>query len=646
MEEVTARDVYNYDSWLFFGTFCVGVSILRYIQIQLLQTLSRSKYAERTRITKSPIINEKQLERESVWPQGFLIDLAAMFFVFYFDCFKGMEMFQWKAIFVQLIFHCTVVEFLYYWFHRALHVGWLFKKYHAYHHASINTEPTTSLSFEVGERLAYTVLFAFTPIASYYLGYQSYITFAIQMLWFDLQNGLGHINFEFLPCWFYESPLAAIWYSPSYHSIHHTRFKKNFSLFMPWPDLLFGTCDMARTTDVFYQAIDQSPPPPLTMEELAPKDFAFVVHAVDVSSFYHSKVYFPCCFLSNKQYFYRWWMNLLLPATCLFYIYHGYFNKGYHLEDSYVFDCGVDEDGNPRRLQGQTYIVHNPGLDYLLPFKYKQLNRRISGSIMEAQRRNVRVCGLAALNKAEWLNHGGSDIVRGLGDQLNRSIVTHGDTLTSAVVLQNILSLRARNYWNHSVFMIGATSKIGRVVCLALASRKIKVYMFTQSEPRFREIRDEAGEFAEYLVQCTKLSEGIASDLWVTGKYEPSGQTLLDAIPRNTTVLNFAVPDPLSAKLVASRPDIVHLDGGFLAYDTSKTTMNFSLLLPPGILYACMVGCIVHSAMKMPNNEIGPVKLEELDVYWEAAVKCGFFLPRASSFLAPINIPERRIVEV
>jgi len=316
------------------------------------------------------------------------------------------------------------------------------------------------------------------------------------------------------------------------------------------------------------------------------------------------------------------------------------------LEDEYQWDCGVDDEGNPRKLIGQTFIVHNPGLDYLLPFKYKQLNRRISGSILDAQRRNTRVVGLAALNKAEWLNHGGADIVRNLGDQLNRSLVTHGDTLTSAVVLQNILLLRAKGFWKHSIFMIGATSKIGRVVCLALAARKITVYMFTQSAPRFQEIRDEAGEYGEYLIQCTKLIEGEQSDLWVTGKYEPSGMELLNGIPQNTTVLNFAVPDPLSEKLVKSRPDIIHLDGGFLAYDTNKTSINFSLLLPPGILYACMVGCIVHSAMKFPKNEIGPVKLEELDMYWENALKCGFFLPRPSSFLKPITLPERRIQEV
>ena len=83
-----------------------------------------------------------------------------------------------------------------------------------------------------------------------------------------------------------------------------------------------------------------------------------------------------------------------------------------------------------------------------------------------------------------------------------------------------------------------------------------------------------------------------------------------------------------------------------MAYDVSKTTMNFSLLLPQGILYACMVGCVVHAAMKFPKNEIGPVKLEELDIYWENALKCGFFLPRATSFLAPVNIPERRVLEV
>ena len=234
-----------------------------------LVALGRSEYAEKTRITHKPTITEKQHDRESVWPNGFLIDIAASLFVYYFGCFQHMPLFDWRGIPVQFLVHITVVEFIYYWVHRILHWGWIYKKYHQYHHASINTEPTTSISFEFGERLVYTILFSITPIMTYYLGYQSHIAFAYQLLWFDFQNGCGHINFEFLPRWFIDTPLFYFWYSPSYHSIHHTRFKKNYSLFMPWPDMLFGTAEMKLCKEIFVKALDGNPtaPPPNIVAE-------------------------------------------------------------------------------------------------------------------------------------------------------------------------------------------------------------------------------------------------------------------------------------------------------------------------------------------------------------------------------------------
>jgi aldehyde decarbonylase len=227
--------------------------------MKLMVTVGRSKFAEQTRITSRPPITEKQIERESVWQYGYVPDILAAMLVFYFGCFNNMPWFDWRAIFVQFLIHITIVEFIYYWAHRILHFGWIYKRYHQYHHASINTEPTTSVSFEMGERIVYTILFSVTPILSYYLGYQSYITFAYQLLWFDFQNGCGHINFEFFPKWLIDTPLWYFWYTASYHSIHHTKFKKNYSLFMPWPDMLFGTADMKLTRDVFTKALEGTP---------------------------------------------------------------------------------------------------------------------------------------------------------------------------------------------------------------------------------------------------------------------------------------------------------------------------------------------------------------------------------------------------
>jgi len=449
-----------------------------------------------------------------------------------------------------------------------------------------------------------------------------------------------------------ESPLALLWYTPSYHSIHHTRFRKNYALFMPWTDVAFGTADMTKTREVFWEALGLEASPDdsaLTDQEYEPKDFGFIVHAVHLSSYLHSPYVLWFTNLHDKVYDpERYWMYLLFPLYFVSYLFTSYFSYvSFNIEEE--FQWGFRNPADPsseRTLRGITAVVRNAALDYFLPFKYRQLNHRITSALLELQRRNTRCVGLAALNKAEWLNHGGVDILKLAGDKLHSTFVAHGDTMTAAVVLNFVLNLRERNFWKHSALVIGATSKIGRAICLAFAKRKIRTLMFTTSQERFEYIRNEAGEDGIYLERVQTLEQGKDCDVWITGKYKPDGYTLLNAIPRNATVLNFAVPDPLTEAQCRTRPDVLHLDAGFLSYDTSLVNMEFTALLPRGIIYACMGGCVVHSAMGYQEHEIGPVRMDRLDLYWEKGLECGFNLPPPMSFTKPIQIPDFRVEEI
>jgi aldehyde decarbonylase len=51
----------------------------------------------------------------------------------------------WKTdgVIMAILMHAGPVEFLYYWFHRALHHHYLYSRYHSHHHSSIVTEPIT-----------------------------------------------------------------------------------------------------------------------------------------------------------------------------------------------------------------------------------------------------------------------------------------------------------------------------------------------------------------------------------------------------------------------------------------------------------------------------------------------------------------------
>jgi sterol desaturase/sphingolipid hydroxylase (fatty acid hydroxylase superfamily) len=216
----------------------------RVVLLKSLVAFGRSSYAEKYRITKRPLITDKQIERESVWPLGYFLDFLAVVLIFACGRFQNVEIIGndfWYSALWHIMVHATVVEFVYYWFHRFLHIQVVYKYWHQYHHKSINTEPTTGVSFEIGERLSYTVLFAISPIICDFYGHSSLLLFFLYYIAFDLLNEGGHINFDVMPAWFYNTPLKYIIYSPVFHAVHHTRFKRNYSLFMPWSDILFGS---------------------------------------------------------------------------------------------------------------------------------------------------------------------------------------------------------------------------------------------------------------------------------------------------------------------------------------------------------------------------------------------------------------------
>jgi len=160
-----------------------------------------------------------------------------------------------------------------------------------------------------------------------------------------------------------------------------------------------------------------------------------------------------------------------------------------------------------------------------------------------------------------------------------------------------------------------------------LARRGIRVKMFTQDTDRFRRIQQEAGDNGGNLEHAEFLADGHGCRLWITGKAVPSSKNLYEDMPKGTVVLNFAVPNPLGARDLRRRKDIIAVEGGLLSYDPGQTTLHFTMRLCPGLTYACHAGTFVHSLKGWKENEVGPVDLSKLEEVWEAAIELGFFLP-------------------
>ena len=233
--------------------FAAGLFIVRSGLVIILQRLARSQFASRTRIYRLPI-TEEQRSRERGWQQGIFIDSLVIILLSWMVgvSYRSSTI---RGFSLMAVSHVFVVEFIYYWYHRALHTPYLYRNHHIRHHLSTVTEPVTAITFTFSERLSYTFLFTVPAFITNCFGMLSFLELGAYLLVFDFLNYTGHFNFEFLPKWFLRTPLKWLVYSPSYHSQHHSKILKNYALFMPIYDLFFGTLE-PDTDKVFYQSIE------------------------------------------------------------------------------------------------------------------------------------------------------------------------------------------------------------------------------------------------------------------------------------------------------------------------------------------------------------------------------------------------------
>ncbi|RYQ88205.1 hypothetical protein Ahy_B09g095538 isoform C [Arachis hypogaea] len=228
--------------------------MLRMLHDQAWITLSR----HRTSKGKSRILDKgiefEQVDRESNWDDQILLN-GLLFYIGYMLVPEGSHLPIWKTdgVIITTLLHAGPVEFLYYWLHRALHHHFLYSRYHSHHHSSIVTEPITSVIHPFAEHIAYFVLFAIPLYTTVITRTASIASFAGYLAYIDFMNNMGHCNFEFIPTTLFSffPFLKFLIYTPSFHSLHHTQFRTNYSLFMPIYDYVYGTMD--KSSDKTYE---------------------------------------------------------------------------------------------------------------------------------------------------------------------------------------------------------------------------------------------------------------------------------------------------------------------------------------------------------------------------------------------------------
>ncbi|XP_031478997.1 very-long-chain aldehyde decarbonylase CER3-like isoform X2 [Nymphaea colorata] len=536
-------------------------------------------------------VDYKQIDREQNW-DDFIILHAFMAAIACYSStlMDSLPLFNFRGYIYALILHMGLTESLYYFIHRTFHSDYLFQKYHSLHHLSVVTQSYTAGTASFLEHLVMGFLMGIPMLGAAWMGGGSVTMFYGYVLVFDFLRCMGHCNVEVMPVSLFDHMpvLRYLIYSPSYHNLHHTDMSSNFCLFMPLYDALGNSLN--KNSWEFRRRIRAG-------EEVRVPDFVFLVHIIDV----HSSIHVPFLFRSFSSKAFQ--TNLLVlpfwPIALVVLQLMWAWAKPFMV----TFYC-------LRNRLIHTWTVPRYGFQYFLPFAKDGINRNIEEAILRADKIGVKVISLAALNKNEALNGGGTLFVKRLPHLRVR--VVHGNTLTAAVILHEIPKDVKE------VFLTGATSKLGRAIALYLCRKGVRVMMLTHSTERFQAIQKEAPtECQKFLVQVTKYQVAQNCKSWVAGKWlSPKEQAWA---PSGTHFHQFVVPpiveprkDCTYGKLAAMRlPDDVE-GMGYCEYTMGR-----------GIVHACHAGGLVHLLEGWEHHEVGAIDVDKIDMVWECALKHG-----------------------
>jgi len=497
--------------------------------------------------------------------------------------------------------HVLLVEPLYYFAHRWLHIPEQMKAMHGFHHLSIKTTPTTSLVQNFHEHFIYVATFGPAFLAPFFLGgCQHWMVIMGYLVMFDLVNAYGHMNIRYTH-WIWKSkysPLRYLFYTPEFHLGHHAYFSANYALFMPLWDFMLGTHREYVKKDENMMPADK-------------QDFVFIGHNGGLG-------HLLTCPEISVYNMYDSYKRTFLPIELEFLLVHVFAKVSRVFASSYSLSRYVVQN----EYVGRIICILRTPIDYMSPKSYRAMNQEIVDLIKnEYKTKGTRKFGLGNLNKMKQLNDGGSVISAMVKEdkflQDKNIRVWTGDSLTSASVFNQIADIPGLK----EVFYIGANGKIGNAVCESLVNKMpdLKIRILSSYEgidhPRISYTKD--------------MSEIVNYEVIVSGKILPAkkwDKAFASASGKAKTkfILDYTVPFiPIR---VRGQSQLQHIQIGLLE-STSKTFLkgHFDICMShdQNHIYPCHAGCIINMVEKRETDETGPVDPLEMRQIWDKAVGYG-----------------------
>lgn len=561
-------------------------------------SISRHRTAKGKNRIVDKNIEFEQVDRESNWDDQILLT-GLIFYIFNATVPQLASHLRWwriDGIVITALMHIGPVEFLYYWIHRALHHHYLYSRYHSHHHSSIVTEPITSVIHPFGEHIVYFMLFLIPILTTLFTATVSNVSVVGYVTYIDLMNNMGHCNFELIPTWlfFVFPPLKYIMYTPSFHSLHHTQFRTNYSLFMPIYDYIYGTWD--RSTDTVHETS-------LGKEE----DMADVVHLTHLTnseSVYHNRLGFASLASrpENPSGYMMCWL-LLWPITCWWLVVNCIFGRTF-----------IAEGNTFEKLKMQLWVVPRYKVQYLIKWEKEAINGLIEKAILDAEAKGTKVLSLGLLNKGEELNHNGELFIR-RNPKLKIKVVD-GSSLAVAIVVNSIPKETTQ------VLFRGNLTKVAYSIAFALCEKGIKVAVSTERE------------YEKLKLTITSqnnivLNKSISQKIWIVG----DGLTEEEQVKatKGTIFIPFSQLPPKKFRKDCS----YHHTPAMEAPSSLHNVDSCENWLPRRALSASRIAGILHSLEAWNEHECGDFMFN-IDKVWETGLKYGFRpleLPPVANFL-------------
>ncbi|CAN6835217.1 unnamed protein product [Brassica oleracea] len=556
----------------------MALMVWRIVHSQVWISFSRYRTAKGTKRIVNKSIEFDQVDRERTWDDQIIFNTLIAYLVkVYLIGTDTLPFWRLDGLVLVALLHAGPAEFIYYWFHRALHHHFLYSRYHSHHHSSIVTEPITSVVHPFAEHIAYSLILVMPLVTTFLCGTVSIVSFALYITYIDFMNNLGHCNFELIPRFFFSifPPLKFLCYTPSFHSLHHTQFRTNYSLFMPMYDYIYGTND--KCSDSLYEAS-------LEQEEEKP-DAIYLTHLTSLDSIYHLRLGFAS--LSSHPLSSRCYLLLMRPFTLML-----SFILTFLSFRSFAF-----ERNRFRDLTLHSHLLPKFSSHYKSQKQKESINKMIETAILEAEKKGVR---------GEELNGYGELYVR-KHPKLKIRIVD-GSSLAAQVVIHSI------HVGIKEVLFRGQITKVARAIVRSLCQNGIKV-MVLHEEEHCMLAEFLGGHCMENLILTTNHSPMI----WLVGDGLSNEEQKM--AEQGTHFLPFSQFPPTELR----KDCFYHTTPAMIIPDSAQNIDSCENWLGRRVMSAWRVGGIVHALEGWEEHECGlDVPMVNPHRAWEAALRHGF----------------------